>query len=73
MHKTVEPLEFRFGGGNVKVEFLPKQVMVNFFGTRFDFTATQASLRERCRDEVRKAGLTALLEKTLARSRGAKK
>lgn len=69
MKTAIAPLEFQFGGGNVKVEFLPKQVIVNFFGTRFDFTATQASLRERCRTEIRKAGLTAQLEKVLNRKK----
>lgn len=69
MKTAIAPLEFQFGGGNVKVEFLPKQVIVNFFGTRFDFTATQASLRERCRIEIRKAGLTAQLEKVLNRKK----
>jgi hypothetical protein len=67
MKNAIAPLEFQFGGGNVKVEFLPKQVIVNFFGTRFDFTATQASLRERCRTEIRKAGLSAHLDKVLMR------
>lgn len=69
MKTAIAPLEFQFGGGNVKVEFLAKQVVVNFFGTRFDFTATQASLRERCRTEIRKAGLSAHLEKVLNRKR----
>jgi len=69
MENTLSPLEFSFGGGNVKVEFLPKQVMVNFFGRRLDFTATQAALRERCRVEIRQAGMSAHLEKVLRRKK----
>lgn len=69
MSQTITPIEFRFGGGNVKVEFLPKQVIVNFFGNRLDFTATKAALRERCSEEIRRAGLTAHLNKVLKRNK----
>lgn len=69
MQKVISPIEFMFGGGRVKVEFKPKQIMVRFFGTLFDLTATQPALRNRVQDEIRKAGYGAHLDKVLTPKR----
>lgn len=67
MQKAISQIEFMFGGGQVRVEMLPKQVLVNFFGQRMDFTATKSALRERVREEIRKAGFMAHLNKITSR------
>lgn len=69
MKNVINPIEFSYGGGNVKMEFLPKQIIVNFFGARMDFLATKAALRDRCRTEIRKAGMGYYLDKVLSYSR----
>lgn len=69
MQDTVKPIEFMFGGGVVKVELNPKQVVVHFFGTRFDYSATKAALRTRVETEVRKAGFWPQMARILAKGR----
>jgi len=60
-------IQFTFGGASVRVEVKPKEVIVNFFGQRFQFSSTQAALRERVRAEIRKAGLSHQLDKVINR------
>lgn len=69
MQKVIIPIEFMFGGAPVKVEIKPKQIMVRFFGTLFDLTATKAALRTRVQDEIRKAGYGAQMDKILTGKR----
>lgn len=56
-------IEFMYCGAAVRVQVQPKAVIVNFFGQRFQFSATKAALRERVRAEIRKAGLSSQLDK----------
>lgn len=69
MEKVIERIEFMFGGGQVKVELNPRQVVVHFFGTRFDYSATKAALRARVEAEVRKAGFWPQMTRILAKGR----
>lgn len=58
-------IEFPYCGGIVRVQVQAKAVIVNFFGQRFQFSATKAALRERVRLEIRKAGLSSQLDKII--------